>query len=108
MRNGTRRNGLKTKYEALLIFPSELDDEGLDAAVEKVKQEIEKLDGTVEGSSRMGKRAFARLMHKQENGHYVVMNMEFDGTRMDALKQRLKLGTQVFRAQFVKNAAVAV
>ena len=92
---------MKTLYEGLFIFPEILDEEQLDQAIADVKAEIEKLGGSLESTTRLGKRTFARPMKKKKAGIYVIIELRIDGASIDALKHRLKLATDVFRAQFV-------
>ena len=92
---------MKTLYEGLFIFPETLDEENLDQAIARVKEELEKLGGSLESTTRMGKKNFARPLKKQKAGLYVVMTFNLEGTKIDALKKRLKLSTNVFRSQFV-------
>lgn len=99
---------MKTLYEGLFIFPETLDEEQLDQAIESVKTEMEKLGGVLESSTRLGKRSFARPLKKKKGGIYVVIMFRLDGGQIDAFKHRLKLVTNVFRAQFMqKDEAVA-
>ena len=93
-------------YEGLFIFPEMLDEEGLDQAIAAVKDELEKLGGSIESTTRMGKKNFARPLKKQKAGIYVVMMFKADGTKLDAFKARLKLATNVFRHQFVESDGV--
>ena len=97
---------MNTLYEGLFIFPETLDEEGLDQAIDRVKEELEKLGGAIESTTRMGKKAFARPLKKQKAGLYVVMMFNIDGTKLDAFKARLKLTTNVFRHQFVEASGV--
>jgi ribosomal protein S6 len=98
---------LKTLYEGLFIFPETLEEVQLDQSIESVKAELEKLGGTLESSTRLGKRSFARPLRKKKGGIYVVIMFRLDGGQIDALKRRLKLATNVFRAQFMeKNGAL--
>ena len=90
------------KYEAMIIFPESLKEESLDAALDKVVAEIEKIDGKVEAKTRLGRRAFARPMDKQTSGQYMVVTFRLDGGKLAALQARLKLNDEVFRAQFVR------
>jgi small subunit ribosomal protein S6 len=99
---------LKTLYEGLFIFPETLEDAQLDLAIEAVKTELEKLGGTLESSTRLGKRSFARPMRKKKAGIYVVMMFRLEGGQIIALKNRLKLATNVFRAQFMQKDGVVV
>jgi ribosomal protein S6 len=94
---------LKALYEGLFIFPETLNEEELDQAIEAVKTELEKLEGTLESTTRLGKRSFARPMKKKKGGIYAIIMFSIDGQQIPALKHRLKLGTNVFRAQFVKK-----
>jgi ribosomal protein S6 len=97
---------LNTLYEGLFIFPESLDEEGLDQAIARVKEELEKLGGAIESTTRMGKKAFARPLKKQKAGLYVVIMFNLEGSRIDAFKSRLKLTTNAFRHQFVEASGV--
>lgn len=99
---------MKTLYEGLFIFPEALDEAQLDQSVEAVKTELEKLGGTLESSTRLGKRSFARPMSKKKAGFYVVIMFRLDGGQIDAFKHRLKLTTNVFRAQFMEKSGAVV
>ena len=90
-----------TLYEGLFIFPETLDEDHLDMALARVKEELEKLGGSLESTTRLGKKNFARPMKKQKAGYYVVMGIKLEGTQLDAFKKRLKLATDVFRSQIV-------
>jgi small subunit ribosomal protein S6 len=92
---------LNTLYEGLFIFPETLDEETLELAIVRVKEELEKLGGSLESTTRMGKKNFARPLKKQKAGFYVVLMIKLDGTKLDAFKKRLTLATDVFRSQFV-------
>ena len=97
---------MNTLYEGLFIFPESLDEEGLDQAINRVKEELEKLGGAIESTTRMGKKTFARPLKKQKAGLYTVIMFNLEGTKMDAFKARLKLTTNVFRHQFVEASGV--
>jgi len=94
---------LEALYEGLFIFPETLDEEQLDQAIDAVKAELEKLGGSLETVTRLGKRSFARPMKKKKAGVYAIIMFRLDGLKIPSLKHRLKLGTNVFRAQFVKK-----
>ena len=91
-----------TKYEAMIIFPGSLKDETVDAAMEKVTGEIEKNGGKVENKTRLGRRAFARVMQKHAAGHYAVIGFHLDGAKVAPLHARFKLNEDVFRVQIVR------
>ncbi len=99
---------MKTLYEGLFIFPETLEEAQLDPAIEAVKTELEKLGGTLESSTRLGKRSFARPLRKKKAGIYVVIMFRLEGGQIDAFKRRLKLATNVFRAQFLQKDETVV
>ena len=94
---------MKTLYEGFFIFPETLDEEQMDQAIDAVKAELEKLGGSLENSTRLGKRSFARPMKKKKAGIYAIIMFRLDGLKIGSLKRRLKLSTNVFRAQFTKK-----
>lgn len=90
------------KYEAMMIFPESLKEEGLEAALEKVKVEIEKSGGKVEATTRLGRRPFARPMQKEYAGVYIVLTFLLGGDKVTPLLQRFKLNEDLFRIQIVR------
>jgi small subunit ribosomal protein S6 len=92
---------LNTLYEGLFIFPETMDEEALEMGIARVKEELEALGGSLESTTRVGKKNFARPMNKQKAGHYVVMMIKIDGSQLVAFKKRLTLASDVFRSQIV-------
>ncbi len=92
---------MKTLYEGLFIFPETFDEDHLEMAITRVKEELEGLGGSLESTTRIGKKNFARPLKKQKAGFYVVMMIQLEGSKVDAFKKRLTLATDVFRSQFV-------
>ena len=95
------------KYEAMFIFPETVRDEDLEAALDKVSGEIEKAGGKVDSTTRLGRRSFARPMHKQNAGQYTVIGFLLPGDKVRPLQARLKLNEQIFRVQIVRAPEVA-
>ena len=92
---------MKTMYEGMFILPNSLNDEQMDEGLASVKSEIERCGGEVKSLTRIGKRTFARPMHKKDSGQYVVIEFEMEGTQVDAFRARCKLNEYVFRVQVV-------
>ncbi len=91
------------KYEAVFIFPEALKD--VEEALGKVRAEIKKLGGDVDSTTRLGKRAFARRMKKQEGGHYVIMTFQLGADQIKPLLARFKLNEEIFRVQIIRAPA---
>ncbi len=89
------------KYDGLYIFAGLAKDENVDTLVEKVKGEITRLHGTILTTDVLGKRTFARPMHKQENGIYVRIRFELEPEQIKALTDRYHLVEEVFRVQIL-------
>ncbi len=93
-------------YEGMFIFQDALKDDALEASVKDVREEIEKLGGTIENTARIGRRPFARLQGKRHKaGQYVVMNFLLDADRVSTLLARLRMKEEVFRAQIIRQPA---
>lgn len=96
------------EYEGMFIFPESLKDEVLEEQLGHVRAEIEKLGGAVDSVTRLGKRNFARLLARRHSaGHYVVILFRLAGDRVSALRERLKLGGEVFRVQILRREPAA-
>lgn len=89
-------------YEALIIFPSQLKDDELNAAVERVEKEIDRAEGRRIGTEVVGKRMFARTMQKKDSGVYVRMGFEMTPSAVAGFRARLKLQETIFRAQVTR------
>ena len=94
------------KYEALIIFREDLKDTDWETAVAAVESEIQRLDGSVSSTTRLGKREFARVMQKRESGHYGLIAFQLAGDKVAPLQARLKLDERIFRVQVVTAPVV--
>ena len=91
---------LKT-YDMICIFPNSLSDEALETVLTRLDDEIGKLGGEVASKQPMGERVFARPMQKKESGLYMTLRCELEPGSVDALRARLKLVDDLFRAQIL-------
>ena len=87
------------KYDGLFIFASMAKDEALEAQIEKASAEITRLSGTVLRTESLGRKTFARTMHKRDNGVYVKLRFELNPTQVVTLKARYRLMEDIFRVQ---------
>lgn len=89
------------KYDGLFIFAGSAKDEVLDKQLDKVRGEIARLSGNVLTTDVLGKKTFARPMHKRDNGVYVKIRFELDPAQLSTLVGRYHLAEEVFRVQFL-------
>lgn len=87
------------RYEAMFIFPESTKEDQLDPAVAVVREEIEKVGGVIDNTTRLGKRSFARPIRKMEGGHYVVIGFRVAGDKIAGLVERYRLSEQIVRVQ---------
>lgn len=95
--------GMLKAYEMMLIFDAGSDAAALDAILKRVDAEIQRAGGAVESTRMLGRRMFARTLKKRDEGQYVTMRANLEPTRMDDLKMRLKLNTDIFRMQILRG-----
>jgi len=103
LERGRSKEAIVNAYSALFIFPSSLKDEAVEKLVERIQQEVVKLNGAVESSRVLGKRTFARPMKKRDVGQYVRMVFSMDPLRVDALMKRFRIMEDIFRVQIIRN-----
>ena len=89
------------KYDGLYIFAGNAKDDVLENNFAKAIAEIERFGGRVETQDILGKRTFARPMHKRENGVYALVRFEFDPAKVTELVNRYRLVEEVFRVQIL-------
>lgn len=89
------------KYDGLFIFAGMVKDEALDKQVDKARGEIVRLSGKVLSTDVLGKKTFARPMHKRDNGVYVKVRFELDPAQIATLTGRYHLIEDIFRVQIL-------
>lgn len=89
------------KYDGLYIFAGSARDEVLDKMIESATAEITNLSGKILSTEVLGKKTFARIMKKRDNGVFVKIRFELAPTSIAALTRRYKLVNEVFRVQIL-------
>ena len=94
------------KYEAMFIFADDLKDDALEEALNKVRAEIKAVGGEIENTTRMGRRPFARILHKKEAGQYVLITFQCDGQHISTLLAKYRLNETIFRVTIMRAGAL--
>lgn len=89
------------KYDGLYIFAGSAKDDALDKQIDRVRGEITRLSGKVLTTEVLGKKTFARPMHKRDNGVYVKIRFELDPAQIATLISRYHLVEDIFRVQIL-------
>ncbi len=91
---------LKT-YDALFVIDAANTEDALEPMLARVRSEIVRLDGEVTREDILGKRPFARPMHKRDQGVYVRLRFQLAPDQVDGLRKRYKLVDELMRVQVV-------
>ena len=100
------------KYEGLFILKNSalsatVKDDPTKVAIDRIESEIKTAGGTVLTVQKMDKRPFARVADRRHSSGLYV-NVIFEGTLglVAALRNKMALSEDVFRAVFTRAAAI--
>ncbi|ARU59906.1 30S ribosomal protein S6 [Tumebacillus avium] len=84
-------------YETMLVLKADLEEEARDAAIAKYEGIVAKEGGTVQQSTKYGKRKLAYEINKNREGFYVLLNFEANTTTPAELERLMKIDDNVLR-----------
>jgi small subunit ribosomal protein S6 len=84
-------------YELMYIVRPDVDDDGLRAAVDSVKSLVEGQGGEVRKTTMWGKRRLAYEVKHLRDGHYVIVELRLDGSKVVNVERALRIHDTVFR-----------
>jgi len=85
------------KYELICILQPELDENAFKGALERVQGWISESGGSVDKTEVWGRRKLAYAIHKQTEGHYVLMNITLDPKSTGELERNIRFLEPVIR-----------
>ena len=84
------------KYESIVIFQPNLDEEAVKSLVDKFTKLIN-TEGKVEETVEMGKRKLAYEIKKHKEGHYVLFNFEAKPSLITELERNYRITDEVIK-----------
>jgi len=90
-------------YELMVIYSSRLDEEGLNAQIEKTKDLIVGVGGEIEKVDQWGKRRFAYEIKDYTEGFYVVIDFQAESGATSEVERILKITDEVVRYLLVRR-----
>ncbi len=84
-------------YELMYIVRPELDDEALQGAADSVERLVTAAGGTVVRTTNWGRRRLAYEVDHLRDGHYMLLHIRLDGTRVREVERALAIHETVFR-----------
>ncbi|HEX7057556.1 MAG TPA: 30S ribosomal protein S6 [Bacilli bacterium] len=91
------------KYEVMYIIRSDIEQEAIDATVEKVQGIITGGNGEVTKNEVLGKRRLAYEIKKFRDGIYVVVNFTAGPEVVKELDRLLKISDEIIRHIIVQD-----
>ncbi|HAA89061.1 MAG: 30S ribosomal protein S6 [Thermoanaerobacterales bacterium 50_218] len=92
-------------YEVLFIIKPDLDEDAVNAVVEKFTNLIQETEGTVEEVSRWGKKRLAYEIKKFREGIYVLILFQGTPATVRELDRVLRISDEVLRHLIVRREA---
>ena len=93
------------KYELMYIIRPDVEQEAVQAIVEKFQGVISSSSGEITKHDVMGKRRLAYEIEKFRDGIYVLVNFTAEPTIITELERQLKISDEVIRHLIVSNVA---
>ena len=87
----------KKIYEATFIVNAGLDDQQIDAIIDKVQELITKNNGEVMELAKWGRKRFAYPIKKKNNGFYVVCEFKSSGDLVARIERHFMLEENIIR-----------
>ena len=92
-----------TKYELMFILEKDLTEEKREATIVKFKDYVLKTGGNVVSVDKWGMKKLAYPINFKNEGFYVLMNLEMNGTEVDKMAKLMNITDGVIRQMFVKK-----
>jgi len=93
------------KYEVMYIIRTDVEQEQVQATVEKFQNIITNGGGEITKHDLMGKRRLAYEINKFRDGHYVLVNFNAEPAVVAELDRVLKITDEIIRHLIVADVA---
>ncbi len=84
-------------YESVLVFRQDLTESQVKEKAAKFTEIIKELGGNVKSTEFWGLKNLAYIIRKNRKAHYVMLNIELDGSQINELERRSRIDEDVIR-----------
>ena len=84
-------------YESVLVFRQDLTEPQVKEKAAKFTEIIKELGGDVKSTEFWGLKNLAYVIRKNRKAHYVMLNVELDGSKITELERRSRIDEDVIR-----------
>lgn len=88
---------MSKKYELMMIFSPELIEKEVLSEVEKIKNNIEALEGKITFEDFWGKRNLAYVIKKYDSGYYFVLDFDLNPLKIEEFEKDILLKKNIIR-----------
>ncbi|HEX3659834.1 MAG TPA: 30S ribosomal protein S6 [Acidobacteriaceae bacterium] len=84
-------------YEVMFIVRPDVADEDQDKLIAGLEQTITNGGGTLRSTEKLGRRKLAYMVRKFNDGNFVLLTIDADGTLIAELERRLRVSEPVIK-----------
>ena len=84
-------------YEVMFIVRPDVEDADVDKLIAGFEQTVTNGGGTVRSAEKLGRRKLAYTVRKFNDGNYVLLTIDADGTLVHELERRLRVSEPVIK-----------
>ena len=84
-------------YESVLVFRGDLTESQVKEKITKYTEIIKELKGNVKSTEFWGIKNLAYIIRKNKRAHYVLLNIELDGSKVTEYERKLRIDEDVIR-----------
>ena len=84
-------------YESVLVFRQDMTEPQVKEKAAKYTEIIKELGGDVKSTEFLGLKNLAYIIRKNRKAHYVMLNIELDGSKITELERRARIDEDVIR-----------
>ena len=88
---------MQRTYEIMFIVRPDVLDEDLDKLIAGFEGNVTAGGGTVKSTEKLGRRKLAYTVKKFNDGNYVLMTIEADGSLVGEIERRLRVSEPVIK-----------
>ncbi len=92
-------------YELVVILSPEIQEDSIEASIERVQQSITSRGGEITETDHWGRRRLAYPIKRHLEGNYLVSQIKLDPASVPGLESGLRISEEVLRHMIIKTGA---
>jgi small subunit ribosomal protein S6 len=92
-----KNKAMQRTYEIMFIIRPDIQDEEMDKLIEGFESNVTNGGGTVKSTEKLGRRKLAYLVKRFNDGNYVLMTVEAEGSLVGEIERRLRVSEPVIK-----------